>query len=85
MLIGCPTVLSPYMVSLCSLPVVNGRGMLVMASLPPYLRHDDTRSENMDQFDLNIAIRHMVCPGVIDLDLYDVYNRKDELHNIIIQ
>ena len=39
----------------------------------------------MYQFDLNIAIRHMVCPGGIDLDLYDVYNRKDELHNIIIQ
>ena len=39
----------------------------------------------MNHFDLNIEIRCMVCPGVIDLVLYYSYNHKDELQNIIIQ
>ena len=39
----------------------------------------------MNQFDLEIKIRRMVCPGGVDVNLYDEYNRKDELHNIIIQ
>ena len=39
----------------------------------------------MNQFDFNIAIILMVCPVVIDVDLYDEYNHKDELHNSIIQ
>ena len=27
----------------------------------------------------------MVCPGGVDVDFYNEYNRKDEQHNIIIQ
>ena len=48
-------------------------------------RHDDTRSANMNQFDLDIAIRRMVCTVCVDVDFYDEYNRKDEPHNIIIK
>ena len=33
----------------------------------------------MNQFDLYIAIRSMVCPGGVDVDLYDEYNHKDEM------
>ena len=39
----------------------------------------------MIQFDLEIAIICMLCPGGVGVDLYDEYNWKDELHNIIIQ
>ena len=39
----------------------------------------------MNQFDLDISIRCMVCPGGVYLDLYGEYNRNNELHNIIIQ
>ena len=39
----------------------------------------------MNQFDLKIAIKRMVYPGGVDVDFYDEYNHKDELHNIIIQ
>ena len=39
----------------------------------------------MNNFDLDIAIRCKVCTGGVDMDLYDEYNRKDELRNIIIQ
>ena len=48
-------------------------------------RRDKTRSANTNQFYLGIAIRRMLCPGGVDVDLYDEYNRKDELNNIIIQ
>ena len=39
----------------------------------------------MNQFDLDIPIRRMVFPRGVDVDFYYEYNRKDELHNIIIQ
>ena len=39
----------------------------------------------MNQFDFKIAIKRMVYPGGVDVDFYDEYNHKDELHNIIIQ
>ena len=34
-------------------------------------RHDETRSVNMNQFDLDITIRHMVCTVGFDVDFYD--------------
>ena len=39
----------------------------------------------MNQFYLEISIRRMVCPVGVDVDFYDEYNCKNELHNIIIQ
>ena len=48
-------------------------------------RLDETRSANTNQFDLYIAIICMVYPGGVDVDLYDEYNCKDEMLNIIIQ
>ena len=39
----------------------------------------------MSQFNLDIAIRCMVCPVGVDVDFYDKYNWKDECNNIIIQ
>ena len=39
----------------------------------------------MNQFGLDIVIRRMLFPGGFDVDLYDEYNCKDELHNIIVQ
>ena len=32
-------------------------------------RHDETRSANMNQFDIDISIRHILYPGVVDVDL----------------
>ena len=48
-------------------------------------RYDETRSANMNHIGLDISIRRMVCPGGVDVDLYDEYNRKYKLHNIVIQ
>ena len=30
----------------------------------------------MNQFGSDIEIRRMVCPGGVDVDLYDEYNKK---------
>ena len=48
-------------------------------------RHDETRSANMNQFDLDIAIRRMVCTVGVDVDFYDEYYCKYEIHNSITQ
>ena len=43
-------------------------------------RHDETRSTNMNQSDLDIATIRMLCPGGVDVDFYDEYSRKYGLH-----
>ena len=47
-------------------------------------RHNETRSANMNQCPLDIAIQRMVCPGGVDAALYKTHFKADTLDKVLI-